>query len=129
MCGGLCVCMLCSYVLSYTCIVSRDGSEDSEPEGTVVAVKEVEKETSKVDAAATDLLNKRHLLDMDMDEVIVAQASVPSDWNAIAVDCKSNVDSSRNETVVDVSEVSRFTGICGGFLDHVIGDLHEYVSS
>lgn len=128
MCAGVCVSMLCTYVLSYTCIVSRDGSEDSEPEGTVVAVKEVEKETSKVDAAATDVLNKRHLLDMDMDEVIVAQASVPSDWNAVAVDCKS-VDPSRNETVVDVSEVSRFTGICGGFQDYVIGDVHEYVSS
>lgn len=108
MCAGLCGYMSCTYVLIYTCIVSRDGSEDSEPEGTVVAVKEVEKETSKVDAAATDLLNKRHLLDMDMDEVIVAQASVPADWNAVAVDCK--IDASRNETVVDVSEVSRFTG-------------------
>lgn len=119
--------MSCTHVLSYTCIVSRDGSEDSEPEGTL-AVKEVEKESNKVDVAATDLLNKRHLLDMDMDEVIVAQASVPSDWNTVAVDCKSNMDAARNETVVDVSEVSRFTGLCGGCLDYVRGVLNEYVS-
>ena len=74
---------------------------------------EVEKDSEKETFAARDSLNKRHLLDMDIDlemeETIVVQANSlsSSDWDPAPVDMKSNVDSSRVESVVDVEEVRR----------------------
>ncbi|KAG0594169.1 hypothetical protein M758_UG054300 [Ceratodon purpureus] len=109
----------------------KDTSEDSDPEGTVLPSKEVEKETNKIYFAADLLskssllevekdseketfagvnsLSKRHLLDMDidlhMDEEIVGQGnSFSSDGNPASVDLKRNVDASKVENVVDVEE-------------------------
>lgn len=114
-------------------VSTRDTSEDSEPEGTVPPIKELEKETTKIDFAADllskssllevekdseketfaarDSLRKRHLLDMDIDlhmeETIVVQATpLSSNWDPAPVDIKSSVEASKTETVVDVEEVS-----------------------
>ncbi|KAG0576701.1 hypothetical protein KC19_5G101100 [Ceratodon purpureus] len=123
----------------------KDTSEDSDPEGTVLPSKEVEKETNKIDFAADllskssllevekdseketfagiDSLSKRHLLDMDidlhMDEKIVVQGnSLSSDWNPASVDIKSNVDASKVETVVDVEEEDIK-------VEEFVGDVHR----
>lgn len=78
---------------------SRDGSEDSDPE---VMVKEV-KETIKAEFA--DGVSKRHLLDMDMDDVKPPVNALPVDWDSVA-DLKGKPDvATKTETVIDVGEV------------------------
>ena len=76
----------------------RDGNEDSDPEM---------KETIKAEFAATDGGNKRHLLDMDMDDVKpVVNAQLPDGWDSVT-DVKGKPDATtKTETVID--EVKRF---------------------
>lgn len=79
----------------------RDGSEDSDPE---VMVKEV-KETIKAEFA--DGVSKRHLLDMDMDDVKPPVNALPVDWDSVA-DLKGKPDvATKTETVIDVGEVCK----------------------
>lgn len=108
--------------------IFRDTSEDSEPEGTIPSNKELEKESPKIDFAsdlskssllvvekdteketfaAVDSVNKRHLLDMDMEEeTILVQTSLSSDVDRAPVIIKNNLENvPKVEVVLDVEEV------------------------
>ncbi|KAG0629155.1 hypothetical protein M758_1G081000 [Ceratodon purpureus] len=81
----------------------RDGSEDSDPE---VTVKEV-KETIKAEFAVTEGVSKRHLMDMDMDDVKPALGALPVDWES-ATDVKGKPDAANKmETAIDVGDVCK----------------------
>jgi hypothetical protein len=71
-------------------------SEDSDPEV---------KETIKAEFAVPEGVSKRHLMDMDMDEVKpAALGALPPDWESVAGDVKAKLDPIKVETVVDEAE-------------------------
>lgn len=87
-------------------VINRDASEDSEPEGLGPTVKEVEKETNKVDFGAADVPTKRHLLDMDMDETIVVRPTSLTDWDSGSGDENANNSVTNIESSTDLGDVS-----------------------
>lgn len=67
-------------------------------------MKEV-KETIKAEFAVTEGVSKRHLMDMDMDDVKPALNALPVDWESVT-DVKGKPDATiKTETVIDVGEV------------------------
>ena len=67
-------------------------------------MKEV-KETIKAEFAVTEGVSKRHLMDMDMDDVKPALGALPVDWES-ATDVKGKPDAANKmETAIDVGDV------------------------
>lgn len=95
---------------------SRETSEDSDPEVTV-------KEAIKAEFSTIDVPNKRHLLDLDMDDAKQA-FSLPVDWES-GNDLKAKPDATKPETVVDVGEVFNSKDQNDMKLDHFKRELEE----